>query len=119
MGIMLLFMRRLDVYLCGSVHVYLCGSVDVYLCGIVLVYLCGSVDVYLYVDVQICGCIRSPIICGCVDVVVVVADRLFIAIFHSIDFTLSKLLIQISPHSGTLHHHPHPHHHPHHYFHIS
>ena len=83
----------------------------------VCMYIYVELWMYIYVDVQICGCIRSPIICGCVDVVVVVADRLFIAIFHSIDFTLSKLLIQISPHSGTVP--PHPHFHHHHYFHIS
>ena len=67
MGIMLLFMRRLDVYLCGSVHVYLCGIVDVYLCGNVDVYLCGIVHVY------ICGCTNLWVypltnhlwMCGC------------------------------------------------------
>ena len=53
MGIMLLFMRRLDVYLCGSVHVYLCGIVDVYLCG------CTNLWVYpLTNHLWMCGCSR-------------------------------------------------------------
>ena len=98
-----------EVWMYIYVEVCMYIYVEVYIYVELWMYIYVELCMYIYVDVQICGCIRSPIICGCVDVVVVVADRLFIAIFHSIDFTLSKLLIQISPHSGTVPQHPHTH----------
>ena len=84
------------MYIYVELWMYIYVEMWMYIYVEMWMYIYVEVCMYFYVDVQICGCIRSPIICGCVDVVVVVADRLFIAIFHSIDFTLSKLVIQIS-----------------------